>query len=158
MLENAVCTYCPKPIRIEFDSDKNVNLYAYDDYFSLTAHTGRVKHPDDWRELGDGFCEKRGLSLEELLSILPEICAFLGKEVTISSNRDSCPKKEYTSIDTDLCFTRYMVVVDGRIVFDKNTLYHGSIKELRDQVVSFVARLIYDHQLLPLSAAEGIQW
>jgi len=139
------------PIQLEYTEESEYThafIYTEGDNFVIEAHSlSKLKDNRGFtsEQYDNGY--RFGISFEELLRWLPNICDAIKEQVLIEAVTEELPKRHKTSCEETLYCTTYKVNVGNCTVFNKNTYKDGSIQELREEIVSYIARLVYDYQL-----------
>ena len=137
-------------IPIHFEKDDNARLHTDGESFTIEAHLDKVGNPKYWvDDVSYGMCHSRdNLSLEELMKLLRAISDYLKVDMIIEEQSEKMvlPKRHIIDDDT-IYYHSYRIIVNNKVVFDKDTLRDGSVTILREQVVKWVARLVYDYEL-----------
>lgn len=135
-------------IQVQFENENNARLTSDGINFTIEAHLSTVYDPKQWvDDCGYGVCHRTGISFDELLEFLPVICENIKENIRIESETHKASSRNHSSIDSEIYCTTYKIYVGKQCVFDQNTLYHGCIYELRNRIISYIARLVYDYDL-----------
>ncbi len=139
------------PVHLDYTEENEYThafIYSDGDNFVIEAHSlSKLKDNRGYtsEQYDNGY--RVGISLEELLEWLPNICDAVKEQILIEAVTEELPKRHKTSLEESLYCTTYKVKVRGCTVFNKNTFKDSSIIELRKEIISYIARLVYDYQL-----------
>lgn len=139
------------PIHLDYTEENeytHAEMYSEGDDFVIKAHScSKLKDSRGFTNEQYDTGYRFGISFEELNKWLPDICNAIKEQISIEVTTEELPKRHKTSCEESLYCTTYRVEIGNNTVFDKNTYKDGSIQELRTEIVSYIARLVYDYQL-----------
>lgn len=137
-------------IPIHFENDENAALYSDGESFTIVAHLDKVDNPKYWvDDASYGMCHSRdNLSIIQLMKLLPEISDYLKVAIVIEEKSEKMSLSKRHIIDNDIIsYHSYRIIVNNKVVFDKDSIRDGSVTTLREQVVKWVARFVFDFEL-----------
>ena len=144
------------PIHVEYteqDEYTHAIMYSNGDNFVVKASSYiKLKDKSGYQQEQYDVGYRIGISFKELIEWLPDICNAIEEQISIEVTTEEIPQRHKTSCEEDLYCTNYKVEVGGRIVFNKNTYGDGSIQGLRAEIISYIARLVYDYQIFASNA------
>lgn len=133
-----------------FDNDENAKLITNGEHFTIEAHLDKVANTKYWQDDSSyGKCHRSDISIRELMSILPAISEHVKNKIVIEEFIEEIPLTTRHKVDHDsLTYVTYRIYVNDIVVYDKDSLRDGSVMALREQVVAWVARFMYDYETI----------
>lgn len=138
-------------IPIHFENDDKAKLLSSDgEGLIIEAHLDKVANAKYWfDDASYGLCHRNDITLTELIKLLPEISEYLKCNIEVKEDWSQVQMGEVHKIDVEAmpCIT-YRVLINNKCVFKKDTIHNGSVLGLREEVLSWIARFIYDYEIL----------
>lgn len=138
-------------IPIHFDNDDNAKLLSNDgEELIIEAHLDKVKNTRYWvDDASYGLCHRNDITIVELIKLLPQISEYMGVKIEIKEDWSQIQMGEQHKIEVvGMPCIDYRILINNKCVFRKDTLHNDSVIGLRQQVVKWIARFIYDNEIL----------
>ena len=137
-------------IPIHFENDDKAKLLTNGEGFTIEAHLDKVHNTKYWiDESSYGLCYRDDITIAELIKLLPQISEYLKAKIEIKEDTSTFYVNEHNKVElSDMQCITYRIIIDNKCVFKKNTIHSGSVLALREQAVAWVARFIYDHEII----------
>lgn len=138
-------------IPIHFENDDNAKLLSNDgEELIIEAHLDKVFNTKYWvDDASYGLCRRNDISITELVSLLPEISEYLKLKIEIKEDVTTYYPNKTRKVELgELPTITYRIIINDRCVFKKNTIHDSSILSLRKQVMAWIARFIYNYEII----------
>ena len=138
-------------IPIHFENDDNAKLLSNDgEGLIIEAHLDKVDNTKYWvDDASYGLCHRDDITITELIKLLPQISDYIKAQIEIKEDTSTFYVNEYNKIEfSDMPCITYRIIINNKCVFKKNTIHSASVLALREQVLAWVARFIYDYEII----------